>query len=142
MSAEENIATIQRIIAEFNRGNLDFADEVFSQDLVFHTPNSQDSDLSGIKAILAKMHNGLPDWHLTIEDIFATEDKAAYRISMQGTWLGEMWGAPPNGKKFMLTFILIDHFADGKIVEEWEWLDFLGFRQQLGLIPDPEKANP
>jgi predicted ester cyclase len=34
------------------------------------------------------------------------------------------------------TGMLIDHFSDGKIVEEWQWMDWLGLMRQLGLIPE------
>jgi hypothetical protein len=60
----------------------------------------------------------------------------AYRLSWQGTHLGELWGMQPTGKKITRTGMLIDHFSDGKIVEEWQWMDWLGMMRQLGLIPE------
>ena len=87
------------------------------------------------------MHTAFPDWHITLEDIIATEDKCAFRISIQGTHLGELWGVPPTGKKMNWSAIIIDHFLDGKIVEEWEWYYFDGLRRQLGLIPEVEETK-
>ena len=137
MSAEQNIATVRRVIDEFNRGNLDVLDEVCSPDYIFHGPTNPDWDREGIKKAIGMVHAAFPDWQITLEDIFATQDRAAYRISIRGTHRGEVWGATPTGKQMTWTAILIDHFAGGKIVEDWEWTDFLGLMQQLGVVSLP-----
>jgi len=47
------------------------------------------------------------------------------------------FGAPPNGKKFSVSGVSIYRVADGRIVELWGEMDFLGLLQQLGMIPAP-----
>jgi steroid delta-isomerase-like uncharacterized protein len=136
LSTEENIAIIKKVVHEFNQRNLDILDEVCSPDFVYHGPSNPDWDRESIKAGLGMMQNSIPDMKIVLEDIVATPEKVAYRISMQGTHLGELWGVQPTGKKITRTGMLIDHFSDGKIVEEWQWMDWLGLMQQLGLIPE------
>jgi steroid delta-isomerase-like uncharacterized protein len=140
LSPEENIAIVERVIDEFNQGNLDILDEVCSPDFVYHGPSNPDWDRESIKAALGMMHNSIPDIKIKLEDIVATTEKVAYRISWQGTHLGELWGVQPTGKKITRTGMLIDHFSDGKIVEEWQWMDWLGMMRQLGLIPESAGA--
>jgi predicted ester cyclase len=43
-------------------------------------------------------------------------------------------GIPPTGNKITITFINIDRFADGKLVEHRSESDMLGLMQQLGAI--------
>ena len=36
---------------------------------------------------------------------------------------------------------IIDHYANGKVVEGWGSYDLLGLMQQLGVIPAPRQAS-
>jgi predicted ester cyclase len=136
MSAEENFAIDKKVIVEFNQGNFNILDEVCSPSYVWHGPSMPDLDREGIKAALRMMQAAFPDLQNSLDDIVATADKVAIRVSCQGTHLGELWGVPPTGKKMTWSAIIIDHFSNGQIVEEWEWMDFLGLMRQLGLIPE------
>jgi steroid delta-isomerase-like uncharacterized protein len=140
LSPEENIAIVKRVIDNFNQGNLDILDEVCSPDFAYHGPSNPDWDRESIKAALGMMFKSIPDMRMELDDIIATKDKAAYRISWEGTHQGELWGVPPTGKKITRTGMLIDHFTDGKIVEEWQWMDWLGLMRQLGLVPESAGA--
>lgn len=42
---------------------------------------------------------------------------------------------PPTGKEVTLKGCIVVHVRDGKIVEEFEYSDYLGFLQQLGVVP-------
>ncbi len=46
-------------------------------------------------------------------------------------------GVPATGKNIAFTGMIIDRFAEGKIVEHWEQFDMLGMMQQLGVLPPP-----
>ena len=75
---------------------------------------------------------------MTMEDVFAAGDRVAVRFTACGTHLGEFMGVPPSGKQITMTAILIHRLAGGKMVEDWEWSDSLGFMQQLGLVSMPK----
>ena len=47
-------------------------------------------------------------------------------------------GELPSGKQVTITAVNIHLLAGGKMVEDWEWSDNLGFMQQLGLISLPK----
>ena len=62
----------------------------------------------------------------------------ACRVTMTGTFKGELMGIAPTGKKATMQAILITHWVNGREVEAWESLDTLGFYKQLGIpIPNP-----
>ncbi len=136
MSEAENIAIERRIIDAYNLGDLDILDEVCSSDFVYHGPSIPDMDREGFKAALRTMHNAFPDWQISLEDIVATPDKATIRVSILGTQLGDFCGVRSTGCNMAWSAIIIDHLVNGKIVEEWGWMDYLGLMQQLSLVPE------
>jgi predicted ester cyclase len=71
----------------------------------------------------------------TVEDMIAEGDKVVSRLTFRGTHTGEIMGIPPTGKSVMISEIIIDRLADGKIVESWRLFDQMGMMQQMGLIP-------
>jgi predicted ester cyclase len=63
------------------------------------------------------------------------------RWSFTGTHHGEFMGLAPAGKQVTTSGIVISRIVEGKIVEEWEEWDTLGFLQQLGAVPSLGKAE-
>jgi steroid delta-isomerase-like uncharacterized protein len=134
----QNKAKMRRGIEEvWNQGNYDVADEVIAQDFVAHMPGSTD-DLNGpegVKQYFAKLHQAFPDLKFTIEDHVAEGDRVIARWIARGTHDGDFRGIPPTGTHVAVTGITVNRFADGKIVEGWQYLDELGLLQQLGVAP-------
>lgn len=60
-----------------------------------------------------------PDFHITIEDLIAEEDRVTARVTQQATHQGELMGIPPSGKQVTLLGIAIYRIENGKIVEAW-----------------------
>ena len=138
MSAEENKTIVHRAEELWNTGNLAIADEVYAKNFVNHDPGAPDvRDLETYKGFIAAVRTGLPDFHVTIEDMIAEGDKVAGRWTASGTHLGELIGIPPTGKQATWTGMTIHRFAGGKIVEAWWSRDMLSFLIQIGVVPPP-----
>jgi steroid delta-isomerase-like uncharacterized protein len=140
MSAEANAATARRVLDEvFNQGKVEVLDEICSPDHVSHDP-AEAEDMHGIEALKERVHKyrtAMPNLHVELEDIFATEDRCATRWTVRGTNDGELEGMPATHRKIEITGNSIDRFdADGKIVETWDNWDNAGFMQQLGITPE------
>jgi len=60
---------------------------------------------------------------------------------MRGTHQGEFQGIPATGNKVEISGIIISRIENGKIVEEREDWDLLGFMQQLGLELKPKEVK-
>ena len=142
MSVEENKAVVRREFEEiFSKGgDLDAAEEIYAPNYVGHEPTF--GDIQGVesaKQFAASYREAFPDLQSTIEDQVAEGDKVVTRFTSRGTHQGESEDfGPPTGNRIEVTGITFEHFADGKIVEDWTNFDALGLLQQLGLVPEQQ----
>src|SRR6476620_7973337 len=137
MSTQDNAANSRRVLEEcFNKGNLDLIDEICTPNVVQHDPSMQ-GDLRGPRALKEQIQayrDGMSDLELTVDEMFAAEDKVVTRWHGHGTNDGSMMGMPPTGMRAEVTGITIDRFdSAGRITETWSQWDNLGFIQQLGV---------
>jgi len=135
---EEMRALAQRAFEAWNTGNMDLFDEVYAPDFVRHSPGAPfgDEDLEALKQRALSLQKDWPGFQLPMDEhIIGHElDRAVVRW----TW---RWTNPDTGKEVIMTGCTVSHLgADGKIVEEWEYNDWLGLWQQLGfkLVPPEE----
>jgi steroid delta-isomerase-like uncharacterized protein len=137
MSTEENKALILRMYEEVhNKGNLDVLDEITATDFIDHNlAPGLPSGLDGAKQLFTMFHSAFPDFHVTVEDMIAEEDKVVSRLTMGGTHKGEFMGIPPTGKEVSVEVIDILRINNGKAVERWGIFDQLGLMQQLDVGP-------
>ena len=86
------------------------------------------------------MYAAFPDGRHTIHETFEIDGRVVARGSFSGTHAGAFMGMPPTGKEITVTFLNLDRFADGKLVEHRAEVDMLGLLQQLGAIPSMASA--
>jgi steroid delta-isomerase-like uncharacterized protein len=144
MTPEANLEASRRAIEEaFGEGRLEVLDEICAEDFVGHDPIAGDQDLDAVKATIRSYRDAFPDLSFTIEDAFASGDRAAIRWRGEGTFENEFLGQEPTGEKGEPTHgITIDRFdEDGKIAETWNQWDTLGLMRAIGLIPEGEAAT-
>ena len=143
MSTEENKMAIRRLTDEaLNQGNMDVLDHVLADTFTYHDPaNPGVTSRDDYKQFVAALRTTFPDIHFTIEDEVADGDQLAIRWTMRGTHRGDLvmpaGPIPPTGKQVQVSGITLIRFTEGKVVEEWQNADNLGFLQQLGVIPTP-----
>jgi len=138
MSLEENKAIVRRWIEAYNTRNLEVFDEFIAPDYVDHT---NQVGAEGLRQLFNLGFQGFSDWHETIQDIIAEEDKVWVRLSYTGTHTGEFRGLAPTGKKITMTAVDIYRVVNGKLVEYWNVSDSMYFNKQLGLIEYTEKGK-
>jgi len=145
MSAKEIKALERRFFKEWNKGKaatMAAIDELCATNVVYHSGSGEEiHGIKGFKQYMSEFFSAFPDNHFTINDMVVEGDKAAVRWTMTGTHKGKFSGVPPTNKKITMWGIAIDRIAGGKFVETWERFDTLGFMQQLGLVPTPEKRR-
>lgn len=102
----------------------------------------QDSHLpwSGVgpeayKRVVTQFLAAFPDLRLTINDIVSENDKVAVSWTISGTQKREFRGIPASNKAVTLEGITINHVANGKIIDSYASIDYLGMMQQVGMVP-------
>jgi steroid delta-isomerase-like uncharacterized protein len=80
-----------------------------------------------------------PDYAHTIEDVIAKDNRAAVRMTYNGTYKGEFMGVPPTGNTFKYAGIHLHTIKEGKIIESWVLEDMLYLMQQLGMELKPKE---
>ncbi len=142
MSTEENKAIVRRLIEEgFNQRNLALFDELYAPNFVYHLGSTTIEGVEAYKQFNLMNFTSIPDLRFTIEDQVAEGDKVVTRWIVSGTHKGDFMGIPPTGKHVAVTGIGINHFANGKIVENWTNMDMLGLLQQFGVVPPMGQAS-
>jgi steroid delta-isomerase-like uncharacterized protein len=138
---EQNKALVLQWFEEMAKKNFDKAFEPFAEDYHLNFPSNTATPLTKAQNYeLAKtMHQTFPDIVNNIEDIIAVGDKVIVRAVDTATHTQEFQGIPPTGNKFEVSWIIIFRFEEGKIVEAWEEVDWVGFMQQLGMELAPKK---
>jgi len=143
--SEENKDLARRFMEEaYNKGNVDFIDEVVASDYVAHDPNSPEGTgggADGAKQFVETYRSAFPDLQMTVEDLIAEGDKVVVRWTARGTHQGELMGIPPSGNRVEVTGISVDRIEGGKFVEGWSNYDALGMMQQIGAVPMAEQTQ-
>ena len=139
MSLKELEAKIQRVGEDaWYRGSMDGLDEVYAADYVSHKPPFPDTiGLEAVKQSVAATRLAYSDIHGDYTEWVAEGNAIAYRFTMhmKHTGVSPTLPIPPTGKVVTLEGVVVVHVKDGKVIEEWEYSDYLGFLQQLGVVP-------
>ena len=122
----------------FLKGNVGALDEVFDADCVFHTPPLLPSyKLEQLKQFALGMLQSMSDVQWSWDDVVIEGNTAAQRFTIRGKHTGTVpfIPVPPTGKEVVIGGCAVYHLKNGKVIEFFEYSDFLGFFQQLGIVP-------
>jgi predicted ester cyclase len=140
MSVEKLKATTYQIVEEvWNQGKVSVLDEIYAPNYVRHKPPFPDiNGLEAAKQFIRDSRTSYPDVYVTLDEVIVAENRAVTRWTFQGTQKGQSptTGVSPTGKQVTFTGCNVAHWANGQIVEEWEYSDWLVFLQQLGVVPE------
>lgn len=121
-----------------NTADLEIADEIYAEEFSCQIPNyPQVNDLESYKIEAASSAGMLPEFHVTLEDLFAQGDKVVGRFTARGRMTAAAAGLPlpPEGVAYTNTWIIVFRFQERKIIQEWWQFDLLGVMEQLGAFP-------
>ena len=133
MGVHESKVVVRHFIDEiFVKGNADAVDKLVTNDFTPHSWGRMPPGVEPLKDAIKRVHAGLSDVSMKIEDVIAEEDKVAVRLTARGRHTGEFMGLPPSGHDYSISETHIFHLRDGKISEHWRDADMLGLMRQLG----------
>ena len=138
MKAEEMKSVLLKMEDDtWHKQDLDAAYGLYADEFVYHhppfPPSSKEADRAGKEAILS----AFTEMRTTIQELVVEGDTAIAHWTWQASHTGaySTLGIPATGKSVQISGCSLFHFKACKIVEEWEYADWLGLMQQLGIIP-------
>jgi steroid delta-isomerase-like uncharacterized protein len=132
---KNNKAVVFAFTEAFNSRNASALDNLVAQNVTEHRPGIQ-SGLNTYKQFLNSMITAFPDFHTTIDHIFAEDDKVVVFTTTNGTHQGPFILAPvpPTGKLVSFKAADIYRIENGKIVEHWDVIESLDMLREIGAI--------
>jgi steroid delta-isomerase-like uncharacterized protein len=141
MSVDDNISLMRRWYREvWREGKNQTIHELMASDAPLRGPAGPIVGPEGFVAFAEQIRNAFPDTEVTIEDIFAVDDKVAIRWVATGTHKGDGLGVPASHRPVSISGSTIVRIVNGKIVEGWDHWDRLGMLEQVGAYKQPEAA--
>jgi predicted ester cyclase len=126
MSAAEDKAVVNRLMEVWSQGNLAVVDEICSADFVRHGPVSEGEvrGPEGFKQLITRLRELIPDLQVVVDDQLAEDGRVATRWTARGA---------RQGRPAVVTGILVNRVANGKVAEEWAAYDAGEMFKQIGL---------
>jgi len=120
----------------WNKGHTDAMYALCAQGFVHHRPPFP--DLVGVQAEKLDIENSFKTFsniRFIIHELAIVDDTAVIRWTWQAKHTGQSddLPIPPSGKDVSMKGCSILHLNDSKIIDEWEFGDYLGFYTQLGI---------
>ncbi|WP_326834938.1 ester cyclase [Amycolatopsis rhabdoformis] len=113
---------VESLVQElFTQGDLTAVDRYLADDFLNHDPPFPGSPegAEGLRRAAEVVRSAAPDWRSEADHYVAESDLVVEHFHAYGTRTGELFGAPPDGKKLTLRGIQIFRIAGDKIVERW-----------------------
>jgi steroid delta-isomerase-like uncharacterized protein len=131
---EQNKNLIRRFFDEmWNPWNFAKADELLAPEIKFRgTLGAELNGRDAFRAYMRQVRAAFPDFHNTILELTAENDRVVARTFYRGTHRGEILGVAPTGKAISYAGAAFFRIADGKVIEGWVLGDLLGLLRQLG----------
>jgi steroid delta-isomerase-like uncharacterized protein len=134
MGVAENLATHTAWTAAEDRQDLTRHHEFVHDDIVVNQAGAEPVfGLDGYIAMMKANYAGLPDFHVVLEDEFATDDRVVCRWRASGSHQGDLFGIPATGKEIEWTGVSLWEFDGGKARRGWIFSDVAALMGQLGL---------
>jgi steroid delta-isomerase-like uncharacterized protein len=119
-----------------NQHDLGFIPELFDPAIAFYdpaiVPGGETHGHDGLREFFTRFFRWFPDVHFTIEDIFASDDRAAIRFTWTGTHKYKIWDIEVTERHVSVPGIDIFQITDDKIAQVWVAFDRLVLIEQLG----------
>jgi steroid delta-isomerase-like uncharacterized protein len=134
MGAAENLATHTAWADAEDRYDLMRHHEFVHDDIVVNQAGGDPVvGFDGYITMLEETYKGLPDFHVVVEDRFATDDRVVCRWLVSGTHAGDLFGIPATGRKIEYMGVSLWEFDGGKARRGWIFSDVASLTAQLGI---------
>lgn len=132
-TTDQNVALLRTAYQCVERGDLDAATELMTEDFIANVPGSPEPLHGreiwrfGTQAML----DAFPDLKIDVQDIFGAGDKVTVLVNFQGTHLGAFQQFEPTGRTVAFRSVEVYRIEGDKIAEEWVAPDMISLMQQI-----------
>ncbi len=142
MSAEKNIAVLNRVMDLINERRLDEAFELYDAEYIYHGPGGQElRGRDGIRGLWELFLSAFPDLVASVDELICEGDKVAGRWRVTGTHTGEFLGIPASNRSMTLPITEVFRIENGILREAWDQYDRLHLLEQIGAAAQPATAS-
>ena len=128
----DSIDIVRTTVDAFNADDLDACLARMAPDFVMHLADyPQPLGREAWQEGNAMMRRAFPDLHVQIDDILASGDRVAARLTLSGTHSGDYLGHAPTGRSVSYVSHEFYRLADDLIAEEWICSDTATLMLQL-----------
>ncbi len=135
----EHKDVVRRFVQAMNDHDIEGAARLCAADLVNHAAIPEAQGVAGLRVIMKKLFDAMPDMRWVCEDLVAEGDRVVCRVTIRGTQTGPLAFAraslPATGRSVTTEHIHVFQLDAGKIVEHWAGRDDMGMLRQLGHLP-------
>jgi steroid delta-isomerase-like uncharacterized protein len=139
MTSSANADRMRRLFDRaWTDGDLAVVDEIVADEFVFSRQGvSGEGGPDQYRSLITSTREVFPDMAYTIEDVVvgADGDKIVLRWTMTGTYEGEYRGIEPTHEPVEMEGIEINRFEDDSLVETWTYPNWVGFLEEVGVLP-------
>ena len=142
---DANKALVMKAITEgFNGGNLDIADEIFTDDYTVHAPGlvKLPNGPEAFKTAIGLWRSAFSNIHMDVQQLIAEGEYVCNRFVTKGTHDGPLFGVQPTGKDMVVRGMEIHRVVDGKVVESWIGDDVPTILMQIGAVARVDGPPP
>ena len=128
----------------WNKGNMSLADELYSPDYKLHLIDQVNPEIVGTEALkdyINFLRTAYPDLKLVADEVMISGNKVISLTSFSGTNTGPRGDLQPTGKTVKVSGIVISRVNNGKIAEEWIYINMASVYKQLGFTITPPSGQ-
>ena len=106
--------------------------EILHPEYVNHNAFAAPGKAGSVAVFFEGFVTALPDFAVTVEDVFEDSDTLIGRFKYTGTFARPLMGYPPTGQRVEMRSIDIWRVKDGLLHEHWDELNTLDLFVQMG----------
>jgi predicted ester cyclase len=138
MALEEFKAKYRGAVEEaYYKGNVDVMNELYVPDVIIHQPPFPDMNgLEAYKHHILDARQAYSDIQFEWEEMIGEGNTMAFRASwrMKHTGVSQKLPVSPTGQEVVMKACFFIHLRNDRIIEVFEYKEYLGFLQRLGVI--------
>lgn len=139
-SDADSKALLERSLEIWNKGSMALVDNIYAPEFKLHLVDQVKPEIVGTEALkqyVKFLRTAYPDMKFEPNQLIISGDKVIKLMNFTGTNTGPRGDVPPTGKTVEVSGVMISRIDDGKIAEEWLYVNMASVYRQLGFTITP-----